>query len=73
MLANKGGKPRKYWFAEMNVGDQHFYPAQDKCINKYRNLLFTAAAGQVGSRGKFKSRTVQKGGVIGVKIERIAQ
>lgn len=72
MLTNKTGRPRKYHFSEMQVGEEQFYPAGARGIAAHENLIQTAAAGQVGASGKFKTRRVQKGGELGVKIRRVA-
>ena len=73
MLANKTGRPHKYQFAEMQVGEEQFHPAGARGIAAHENLIQTAAAGQVGKYGQFKTKRVQKNGCLGVKIVRIAQ
>lgn len=71
-LTNKTGRPRKYHFAEMQVGEEQFHPAGARGIAAHENLIQTAAAGQVGKYGKFKTKRVQKGGKLGVTIRRVA-
>lgn len=73
MLANKTGRPRKYHFAEMKIGDEQFHPVGNRTIVAHENLIIAAAAGQVGKYGQFKTKRVQKNGCLGVKIVRIAR
>lgn len=73
MLVNKTGRPRKYYFAEMQVGEEQFHPAGERPIAEHENLIHAAAAGQVGARRKFKTRRIQVNGKVGVKITRVAQ
>lgn len=73
MLANKTGRPRKYHFSEMQVGEEQFHPSGARDIAAHENLIQTAAAGQVGASGKFKTRRIQMSGKVGVKIKRVAQ
>lgn len=73
MLTNKTGRPRKYFFAEMSVGDEQFHAAGSRTIVAHENLIVAAAAGQVGKYGQFKTRRVQKSGELGVTIRRVAE
>ena len=73
MLSNKAGRPIKYNFTEMHVGEEQFHPVGEKGLRAHQRLILTAAANQVGCSGKFKTRCVQIGGQIGVKIKRVAQ
>jgi hypothetical protein len=73
MLTNKTGRPRKYFFAEMSVGDEQFHAAGERSIVAHENLIIAAAAGQVGTYGKFKTKRVQKGGKLGVTIRRVSE
>lgn len=72
MMNEKTGRPRKYHFSEMEVGDGEFYAAGDKTLVRLQSMLLESAAYQVGRRGQFATRRVNKGGEIGIKIVRVA-
>ncbi len=65
-LPHRPVKPRKYPFAEMEVGDSVFIPTA------YSQLVGNAARGPCYAPMKFTVRTVTENNVKGVRVWRVA-
>ena len=66
-ITKRRGRPTKYPFAKMDVGDSVFFPGERIKGNAYMAAINYASGRDV----RFKSRTVIEDGVEGIRVWRV--